>query len=203
MQLELSLDFVRFSEETREIQTDLKKYLNVVELRYFGYRSADSSSIIKLIGEALEWAPIAVAATVYLSTIAKHAADATWDKARSMIQHNKVGPLAQIANTLSIAATKVNPNAQIVVGISFPDDNIAVELTINSGTTEEIILDLSVFVLQSEKLSKLLQIEIQKGNMPIGSAVAEIQCNGSLLVKWTRASDLRKQELIIPVLAKD
>ncbi len=203
MQLELSSDFLRFREETGKIQSKLNRSLSVDDFRYVAYRSAEPLSIIKLLGEAVEWAPLTIPATIYLSTIAKRAGDATWEMAKSLIQSDKVKPLVLVASTLAEIADKSHAKAQVAVGITFPDDNYVIEFPIKFDTSEEVIRNLSVFVLQSENLSNIMQAEIQEGRGPIGSAVAEIQEDGSLLVMWTRKNDLKKQEFKIPRLAED
>ena len=98
-----------FDAET--IRGELSKHLTVDEPKFVYLRAADPPSVLQLLGDALSWSPLIAAATavvtVYLSTLAKRAANDTWDGLKSLLKSNEAKPLADVAKTLEVAANSV------------------------------------------------------------------------------------------------
>ena len=76
-ELELVLSETFAPENAEATWTELGEYLKVGEPRLMVRRAVDPTSVIQLLGDALDWLPLTAAATVYLSTSAKLAAGAT------------------------------------------------------------------------------------------------------------------------------
>ena len=103
LELNLTLSEKFNMDYAENIQADLSKYLKVSKPNIMFLRSADPTltSFVQLLGDVKVWLPLGTAAAAYLSTLAKRAAEATWDK---FFNSNEVKPIADVATTLATAA---------------------------------------------------------------------------------------------------
>ena len=203
MQLELSLEFLRYGDEAEKIRSELNKHLSVDQFQYVGHRSAEASSIIRLFGEFADWLPLYAAASIYLGRLAMHAADATKNSVASIFKKIEVEPLAHVSRTLAEAAKKVHPSSKIIVGISVLDNCCSAEISIRSTSPEEMAREIAALVLQAKNLSDVMQAEVQEGRGPMGSTIIEFQNDGSLKLRWTRRSDFGVQKFTIQKTVDD
>ena len=184
------------------MRTELSKHLNIDEPKVLHMRAADPPAVLQLLGDALSWSPLKVTATtvvtVYLSTLAKRAANDTWDGLKSLLKSKEAKPLTDVAKTLEIAANSVTGERRIAVGLSIPDDYFGTMLCIRPSASEEIARQLAFFVVHAEQISKSMQAEIAAGYTPLGGATIELHDDGSLLVSWVRQADSSRHELKIP-----
>ena len=194
-ELELVLS-EKFDAET--IQAELSEHLKVSEPKFLFFKAVDPPSVLKLLGDALSWLPLKAAAAVYLSALAKRAADATWDGLASLFNSNEVKPLADVAKTLATAADSVDGKVTIVVGLNIPDDHFGTAISIKPGDPEEMVRVLASFIVHVEQISKAMRAEIETGRTPLGAAIIELQDDGSLLVSWVAQADFSRHELRIP-----
>lgn len=198
MLLTLTTNFVVSGTHER-IQSDLSEFLPIEDMAFIGCRSADPPSFIRLLGDAAEWKLIlGPPALVYLSTLAKHAGDATWDKIGSLFRKDPVEPLIRCAETLSTAAKQARPPAKIVIGIGNDDELDGVEILIENTSPEEVARTVAVFVQNVENLSIALGAEIKAGRGPISNGSLEFRDDGTLLVRWTTSPNLEHHELVLP-----
>ena len=181
-------------------RTALGEHLEVGEPKWYARFSADPNlvSIIRLIGDALAWLPLSAAAAVYLSTLAKHAGDATWKSIESRRRNKEVKPLTDVATTLATIASKADGRVQIAVGLNVPDDFWGTCITIQGQDPEEITRKMATFLVHIEALSRVMKAEMEAGRTPLGPAFVEIQEDGSLKVKWRTAKDFEEHERDIP-----
>lgn len=193
---ELSLILSRKLPEADDIRAELSKHLKVGQPGYLALMSADPAqpSFVKLLGDAVAWLPLYAAATAYLATLAKRAAEATWDK---IVKRNEVKPLADVATTVAKVAARVDV---ISVGLNIPDDYLGTSVSIKSSDPEEVAHVLAHFVVHVEPLSKAMQDEVAAGRRPYGPVTIELQEDESLLVRCRiRDGDaLVPRELKIP-----
>ena len=151
MHLELSDKFSRL-QSTEDIRSDLEEYLSIRETQYLFRKSIDPPSFIRLLGEALDWLPLAIPANIFLGTIAKHAGDATWDAVTSLFRDRRVKPLIGVAETLSNAAKQVHPEAEIVVGVNIPHDvRCAADMCIRSTSPERYLSNVGIICSPSRE----------------------------------------------------
>ena len=184
----------KFYGEADSIRADLSKHLKVGQTSFLFRQSVDPPSLVQLLGDAAAWLPLSAPAAVYLATLAKKAAEATWDK---IANRNDVKPLADVATTLATAAARVDGEVEITTGLNIPDDRFGTSISIKSSDPEAVARVLACFIVHVEQLSKAMQDEIAAGRMPLGPAVIDLQSDGSLLVRW-RTRDGRAHELQIP-----
>ena len=186
----------KFSDEADGIQAELSTHLDVGEPNVWFHAWADPNppSYVQLLGDAMAWLPLYAAAAAYLTTLAKRAAEATWDK---IVNRNEVKPLADVATTLATAAACVDGEVIIAVGLDIPDDTSGTSISIKSSDPEAVARVLAYFVVHVEQLSKAMQAEVAAGREPHGEAIIELQDDESLVVRW-KTQDGRAHELQIP-----
>ena len=80
----------------------------------------------------------AAAAGVYLSTLVRHAGDATWEGLRSPFKSEEVKPLADVSKALVCIANQTEARVEIVVGVNVPDEYWGTRATNQGGDLEEV-----------------------------------------------------------------
>ena len=134
MPLELKMT-EKFDGQT--IRTDLGKHLEVDEPKFMSLHTTDPPSILQILGDVASWFPLIAPATVYLSTLAKRAGNATWDRLASLFENNEVRPLADVVKTLRKAADNVDGKVVIFVGLNIPDSRFGTAIPIKPDDPEE------------------------------------------------------------------
>ena len=186
------------AENAAAIRAELSKYLKVSEPRFISMRSADPPSFLQLLGDVSAWLPLKAAVAVYLSTLAKRAGDATWNRLASLFNSNEVKPLADVTKTLATAADSVDGEVTIVVGLNIPDEHFGTAISIMPGDPEEMARVLASFIVHVEQISKAMRAEVEAGRTPLGPAIIKLQDDGSLMVSWVAQADFSRHELRIP-----
>ena len=190
------------TEDAAAVHAALNEHLSLGQPQPFIRRSADPTliSFIQLVGDAAAWLPLAAASTFfvsYLSTLGKHAGDATRDGIASLFKRKEVKPLADVATTLATAANKADGEVVIVVGLNIPNYNFGTVVIIKNGNPADVAYNLAAFVIHAEELSKTMLAEVAAGRAPLGPAVVEVQDDGSLLVKWHSQADFKEHKIRI------
>lgn len=171
----------KFEPHADTIRADLSRYLRVGQPQIYFMRSVDPPSYILLLGSFLVWKVLYPPAKAFLETLAKRAAEETWDK---IVNREEVKPLTDVATILVTAKDNIDGQVDIRVGLNIPDDNWGTEISITSTDPERVVYKLSNFIVHAESLSKAMQEEIAAGRSPFGPANIKIQKDGSLLVNW-------------------
>lgn len=194
LELNLTLSEKFNMDDAENLQSDLSKHLKVGKPKIMFRRAADPTltAFVQLLGDAKVWLPLGAAAAAYLSTLAKRAAEATWDK---FFNSNEVKPLADVATTLTTVAEKVGGEVEMVIGLNIPDDHFGTAISIKASEPEEVARVLASFIVHVEKLSKAMQEEIEAGRVPFGPAIIKLQDDGSLLIRWRKKDDPSVHEL--------
>ncbi len=190
----VSNDFDSASAESA--RASFAEHLAVCEPNRMFRRSADPNliSIVRLIGDVSAWLPLSAAATIFLSTLAKHAGGATWEWLRSLFKRKDVKPLADVTTALAVLANKADGQFEIAIGLDIPDDHFGTTLSIRSRDQQEIARRLAIFVKHSNRLAEIMEAEMRAGRTPIGGASVEVLDDGSLLVRWLWREDGYPQE---------
>ena len=174
----------------------LQKHLEIDGPKRLHRASAAPTPIefIELIGSAAAWLPLAAAASVYFSTLARHAGDATWKGLRSLFKSKEVKPLADVSNALASIANQSEVKVEIVVGVNVPDQDQGMCVTIQEKRGEDVAWKISALVVRAEVLSKMMSAEVKAGRKPLGEAKVEVEKDGSLVVTWTSPKDGKSHE---------
>ena len=198
LELNLVLSEKFNKDDAEAIQAELSEYLKVGKPSIISRRSADTTSLVQLLGDVADWLPLKAAAAVYLSAVLKRAGDVTWDRLASRFNSSEVKPLADVATTLATTAEHVDGGVEIVVGLNIPDNHFGTAISIKSSESKEVARVLASFIIHVEKLSKAMQEEIEAGRVPLGPAIIKLQDDGSLLIRWRKQNDLSVHELRLP-----
>jgi hypothetical protein len=124
--LDLERD-LRESELSLDLERDLEGLLSLTDRRLTALRSAEPPSWIKIFAEVAEWVtPFKVVATVFVSQLAKNAADDLWKNKAAIaaaLRNASAAPLRKLAAALLRAKEKARPSTDVIVGLPIPDDS--------------------------------------------------------------------------------
>ena len=152
------------------------------------HKTAELSSFVQIMGEALQWlSPLKVAATVFLSQLAKEAATEVYkNKARiaAALAAAAAAPLRRAAAALGRARSDSPQKPEIVVGLPIPDDYFGTALTFPVDTEEEIALLLAQFVVRVERIQQVIAGEVSDGHPPLGRVQVIPNGSGGFLLRW-------------------
>ena len=188
------------SREPREVESALRvlnQHLEIDGPKRLHRASAAPAltEFIELIGSAAALVPLAAAAGVYLSTLARHAGDATWEGLRKLFKSKEVKPLADVSNALASIANQSEAEVEIVVAVNVPDEYWGTRVIIQGGDPpEEIARKMAAFIVRAEALTKMMRAEVDAGRTPLAGAKVEVEEDGSLLVTWLSSEDRKTHE---------
>ena len=159
-------------------------------------RSADPPSFIQIMGEAVQWlSPLKVAATVFLSQLAKDAAsDVYKNKAKIAQALAQIGaaPLRLVAESLKRVRDESPRQPRIVLGLSIPDDYFGTALSITDHSEEEVAYLIAGFVMRAEVIQQLVQAEVDAGRPPLGRV--QVMCSdGGFKLVWMDQQSVEHQ----------
>lgn len=185
-------------EEASHLVAALRQHMNVADSRWLVRKSfaARDLPFVQLIGDVATWLPLSMAATVFLSTLAKRAADATWDALARAFKREEAKSLTDVATALSTAMQKSGPGTELIVGLSVPDSHFGTALVISDADPVKIAADLAVFVTHAESIAAKMQAEVAAGRAPLGRARISIEGDG-VVVRWTSQGDFANHEVRI------
>ncbi len=184
--------------QAEELVATLREHIFVGDARWYLQKSADPGRelLIQLIGNLTTWVPLSAAATVFLTTIAKRAGDATWDVLAKAFKAKEVKPLADVATALGKALEKAGPGTELIVGLSIPEPTWGTVLIISETDPVEIAAKLARFVSLAEKISTTMEAEVAAGRAPLGRALISIEEHGAV-IRWMSQADFGNHERLI------
>lgn len=169
----------------------LREHIDVENAHWLLRKSVDPGRdlpFLQLIGGLPAWLPLSAAAAVFLTTLAKRAADATWDAFAKSFKNKEVKPLADVAIALGKAMEKAGPGTELIVGLSIPEPNWGTALVISETDPVKIVANLAMFVSHAEKIATTMEAEVAAGRAPLGRARISIEENG-LVIRWRGQDD--------------
>ena len=196
LSLTLSMQFTE--DDATSIRAALGRHLQVGKPVPVLQQSIDSRSFIQLLGDVVAWLPLAAPATVFLSTLAKRAADAVWDSTAAWFTKKELKPLSDVATALVVGADRLGGEVRIGVGLNFPDDRLGTVISTHSRDPVEVAKVLSAFIVRAEQISDTMQAVIARGQEPIGPVTVELEDDGSVTIRWCVAPNLEAHEAHIP-----
>ena len=186
------------AENTSSLRVALGRHLRVGNARSAGRRSIDGPSLIQLLGDVAAWLPLAAPATVFLSTLAKRAAEALWDSTAAWWTKKEVEPLTDVAAALVAAADRAGGTVMIGVGLKIPADPFEVEIWTDSRDPVAVARMLAGFVVRVEKIAETVKAAIERGQKSVGPFLVELEQDGSVTIRWRSASDFKDYEEHVP-----
>ena len=190
------------ADDAVSIRAALSRHLQVSKPVSVRQRAIDPPSFIQLLGAAAAWQilvkPAAAFAKGFFSTLGKKTAEAAWDGAAEWKKSEDLKPLVDVVTALVAAADRVGGEVKIVVGLNIPDDHFGTVLSTDSRDPLEVARILSAFVVRAERLSDMMQSEMERGHEPIGEVLVELARDGSMTIRWRAGSDFKAYEERIP-----
>lgn len=186
------------AEDASSIRTALGRHLRVGNPGSVVRQSIDPPQLIQLVGDAVAWLPLAGPATVFLSTLAKKAAEAVWDSTARRFGERELKPLTDVAEALVAAADRVDGRVMIGLGLKIPADPFDVEIWTDSQDPVEVARMLAAFVVHRKKIANTVTAALEGGQKSVGPFHAELEQDGSVTIRWRSVSDFKDYEEHIP-----
>jgi hypothetical protein len=182
-----------------QLKTDLQPIIEITNTRSVSFRSAEPHSLLQLLSNAIEWIhPLKVAATIFLSQLAKEAATDFWKnkkKIAMLLKDASVKPIKIFASSISKSLkTSKQHKTRFSVGLSIPDDYFGTALTFLEEDEEEIAWIISNFVIRAEQIENAVREEMSGVNKPLGRVFLTIQPDGGFLLQWMDGDKLERHE---------
>ena len=196
--LEITDDLFRESQLTLDLERDLEGLLPLTDRRLTALRSADPPSWIKIFADVAEWVtPFKVIATVFLSQLAKNAADDLWKNKAAIaaaLRNASATPLRKLTAALLRAKAQARPSTDVVVGLPIPDEYFGTALLVPTSSIEDAAVTLAVFVSRVEEIDAAIREANAEGNGPAASVRIVIRPDGSVTLRWQHHKTLEVVE---------
>lgn len=147
----------------------------------------DTPSFVTVLSDILSWQTmLAVPATVFISQLAKNAADDVYKnkkKIAEVLSQTAVKPLRRISAALRKAAGSSSRNFVVQIGLPLPDDFRGTTLVLGGESEEQVAVELAFFVLNVEAIQGAVKDQVLAGGV-FGGVVVERTEGGSYVLKW-------------------
>jgi hypothetical protein len=151
-------------------------------------KSAEPPSFIQIMADALQWlSPLKVAATIFLSQLAKEAATDIYKNKQQIgraLANAAAAPLRLAAAALKRARESSLRPPGLVVGLPIPDDYFGTALWLPGDSEEDIAWLVARFVVRAQIIEQLIQAEISAGRLPLGRVQVIPTDTGGFLLRW-------------------
>ena len=184
---ELSLTFTEKFQGTGfdcpRVQVALSKHLRVGPPRHLRRASEDwLPQFIMLLGSSEVWAAIEPYAREWLIEFGKRLVTTM---AESVVKKKETEPIVDVSKTLIDGANGIGGEVKVHIGLDIPDHRFGATIEIDpSEPALEVERKVSIFVVSSPKIEKMLRSEIAEGSGPSFSASVEVGDDGGVIVKW-------------------
>lgn len=159
--------------------------------------SAEPPAWIRLVGDLLTWTlPLKVAATAYLTQLAKHLADETWEnrarirKAASDAAGRAMTPLLSVVRALFRATRDVSRQLRVFLVLSIPDDYWGTSVYVPVADELEVLEHLALFVANVEAIHTAVAQLLSDGHQPLGGFRVEFQ-EGQFVITWKEQANFK------------
>ena len=144
--------------------------------------------------------PFKAAATVFLSQLAKRAADEAWDRRREIVQALRtasVTPLRRLVAAIDQARRASDREPQIIVGLPVPDPYFGTAIHFRPEDEADIAWFVANFVVKAEAIDQTVRDEIGEDLEPMGNVQLHLRDDGSFTVRWLDREDRAWRERLI------
>ncbi len=184
-----------------EFKEDWDKIFSESKKVPFGMRSAEPQSVLQIIGELIDWTlPLKVAATAFLTQLAKEAAKDIWKnrkKVSEILQNETCSKLSESVKIIKRAISKSENQCSFIITLYYPAKYIETELVIKSEDEVEISWLLANFIANLDFIYNAIVEELKGENPPSQLIFLSIDETGSIIMKWMDSIKLEKHERII------
>jgi len=190
------------SDIDKKIINNIRSQLNITEeTRYFLQKSEAAETIVKIVGEILEWQNLLkIALTTFFIEITKEAAKDIYKNKTVILKALKkstVKPFKKLVELIYKTKKKCPSNTKFVVCLQILDSFLGTELDISDEDELIIAWKLANYFYKAEQI-KNFEIEYMNSSQyPMGKVYVEVKEDGSLLLQWFNKNDVGIQEKII------
>ena len=188
------LIFDEFKEDWGKLFPETKKVS-------FGMRSAEPQTVLRIIGELIDWTlPLKLAATAFLTQLAKEAAKDFWKNKNKILEILKREPCSKLYESVRIikrAISKSENQCNFIITLYYPEKYIETELVVKSEDEVEISWLLANFIANLDAISSAISEELRGENPPSQLIFLSIDESGLVTMKWMDSIKLDKHEKII------
>jgi hypothetical protein len=142
---------------------------------------------IQLMGEAIDWLPLKIAATVFLSRLAQElASDAYRHKASvaKLLGETACAPIRVAAGGLVRARLDTPGQPGVVLGLSIPDDFFGTALSLDATSEEATAVLLTRFIASAQSIEDTIKAEVATGQRPMGRVMVIPVATGGFTLTW-------------------
>ncbi len=184
-----------------EISTDLvdvwKLFVPTSDAAVYHRKSLDVlPQYIQFIGSASVWTILAPAAAAFLARIGYLLADDAMAAVRGKLQPSPK-PVEEMAAALHAAGKRLRSPGQVFIGINLPDDRWGTSLELDLTDEAALAERLSIFVLNVERLAKILNEYCERGEGPLGKGTITISEEGQIEVEWMSQRDFKRVRAVL------
>jgi hypothetical protein len=152
-----------------------------------GFRAGEPTSAAHVVADVLTWTSILkVAAGLFLSQLAKNAADEVWEKKGDILKvlgTEAARPLRLLAKAFSaINQRALRTDARI--GFPYPDPLQGTVLPIRSANELEAAWLLANFVMNVDNLKSEVKKALESGARPITGFFVDVSTEGAISLFW-------------------
>lgn len=163
------------------------------------FRSASSNqpSFIQILAHVEIWAPLTIAASKFLSQIAKRAADDVWDRKKEIAAKLNIVAVTQFKKFVEALDKAHNASCRIpsiIIGIPLPDDRFGTTLRFQAEDENDIAWFVANFLAKAETVEKVLQEEMTGKYPPMAPVQLKLQEDGSFIMQWMDRDELNEHK---------
>lgn len=152
-----------------------------------GFRTGEPTSAAHVVADVLTWTSILkVAAGLFLSQLAKNAADEVWEKKEALLKAlgaEAARPLRLLARAFS-AINQRTLRTDARVGFPYPDPLLGTVLPIRSANELEAAWLLANFVMNADNLKSEVKSALESGAQPITGFFVDVSSEGVISLFW-------------------
>lgn len=107
-------------------------------------------------------------------------------------------PVEQMAAALHAAGKRFRSPGRVFIGIDLPDDRWGTSLELDLADETALAERLSIFVVNVERLAKILNEYCGRGEGPLGKGTITISKEGQIEIEWMSQRDFTRIRVVLP-----
>jgi hypothetical protein len=173
----------------RDLAADLKPDLDLeVDERQLVFRAFDAPSWITFVTHLDWWVQLLAGyGALYIAEIVKEAAKETWKNRATTIEaagHTAVVVIRRMADAIARLRSELPARTKVALGLPIPSEHIPTQFDLVGSDLDELFLQILVFAIHQDRLSKLIETEILGGDGSLGPLLLKLLDDNSLEVTW-------------------
>lgn len=139
-------------------------------------------------------------ATLYVTEIVKAAGKSTWSAIANKLTTPKDNKVARLADNLSELKAKLPEKTKLKIGLPFPNDRFATQLTLNGTDATTIAIEVGLFLHHLPSFAELVESEKFTEETVETAIFLSLNTDGSLEVSWFDSESSQKEVRTLPLI---